>query len=96
VKTIVRDDWGWAPTGWTPRITYTLASGEVIVREPKAARGQPPGLLGFDACIPKYRGCVEGLLSPEHVQRSIEMLRSLRNLQDTGALVAEVAAIHNR
>jgi 2-methylcitrate dehydratase len=96
VKTIVREDWGWAPTGWTPRITYTLATGEVIVREPKAAKGQPPALLGFDECIPKYRGCVDDLLPLEHVQRSIEMLRNLRNLPDTSALVAEVSAIHNK
>jgi len=89
----VREDWGWAPTGWTPRITYTLTTGEVIVKEPKAAKGQPPGLLLFDECIPKYRGCVDELLPLKNVQLSIEMLRNLRNLPDTSALVAEVSAI---
>jgi 2-methylcitrate dehydratase PrpD len=93
VKTIVREDWGWAPTGWTPRITYTLTTGEVIVKEPKAAKGQPPGLLLFDECIPKYRGCVDELLPLKNVQLSIEMLRNLRNLPDTSVLVAEVSAI---
>lgn len=91
VRTVVREEWGWTPTGWTPRITYTLRSGEVIVREPTTAKGQPPALLDFDACIPKYRGCVDDLLTAARVQRSTEMLRDLRNLNNTSALVAEVA-----
>src|SRR5690606_37200643 len=33
VKQVVREDWGWTPTGWTPRITYTLKDGRQIVRE---------------------------------------------------------------
>jgi len=92
VKTVVREDWGWTPTGWTPRITYTLTSGEVIVREPQTAKGQPPAILDFDACIPKYRGCVEDLLPTERITRSVEMLRNLRHLKDASELVAEVAA----
>lgn len=93
VKTIVREEWGWTPTGWDPRITYTLASGETIVRQPKTAKGQPPALLNFDQCVPKYRGCVDDLLPAERVKRSIEMLRNLVSLPDAAALVAEVAAI---
>jgi hypothetical protein len=97
VKTIVREEWGWTPTGWDPRITYTLASGEVIVREPRTAKGQPPALYSFDECIPKYHGCVDDLLPAERVKRSIDMLRNLATLPDAAALVAEVAAIppHN-
>lgn len=96
VKTIVREEWGWTPTGWDPRITYTLASGETIVREPKTAKGQPPALLNFDQCVPKYHGCVDDLLPAERVKRSIEMLRNLASLPDAAALVAEVAAIETR
>lgn len=92
VKMVVREDWGWTPTGWTPRITYTLTNGEVIVREPKAAKGQPPALLSFDECIPKYRGCVNDLLSGEQISHSIEMLRHLRNLKDVSELVAAVTS----
>jgi 2-methylcitrate dehydratase len=91
VKTVVREDWGWNPTGWTPRITYRLQSGEVIVREPKTARGQPPELLSFDACVPKYRGCVEGLLPEERIARSIEMLCDLRHSSNVGDIVRTVA-----
>jgi len=91
VKMIVREDWGWTPTGWTPRITYTLADGQVIVREPTTAKGQPPALLDFNGCIPKYRSCIDELLPAERVERSIEMLRNLRNLKDVNLLVAEVA-----
>lgn len=96
VKTIVREEWGWTPTGWDPRITYTLATGEQIVREPKAARGQPPALLNFDQCIPKYHGCVDDLLAAERVERSIGMLRDLASLPDAALLVAEVSAIAKR
>jgi 2-methylcitrate dehydratase len=92
VKTLVREDWGWYPTGWTPRITYTLDNGETIVREPKTAKGQPPELLSFDACVPKYRGCVEDLLAPARVTRSIELLRHLRRSADIGEIVREVTA----
>lgn len=92
VRQVVREDWGWTPTGWTPRITYILTNGEVIVREPLTAKGQPPALIDFDACIPKYRGCVDELLPARNVQRSIEMLRNLSTLPDASALVAEVAA----
>lgn len=93
VETVIREDWGWAPTGWTPRITYTLKNGEVIVREPAAAKGHPPELLEFDECIPKYRGCVDDLLEEVRISRSIEMLRNLRDLPDVGELIAEVAAV---
>lgn len=93
VKTIVREDWGWNPTGWTPRITYELASGEKVVRQPPTARGQPPDLLSFDECIPKYRGCVDGLVSAKRVERSIELLRDLRNVPDVGEIVREVSEV---
>ena len=93
VETIVREDWGWAPTGWTARMTFTLKGGEVIVREPTHSRGHPPDLLSFDECIEKFRGCVGDLLPEERIRRSIGMLRDLRNLPDAGALIAEVAAI---
>jgi 2-methylcitrate dehydratase len=93
VKTIVREEWGWSPTGWNPRITFTLTNGKEIVRQPTTAKGQPPALLGFDECIPKYRGCVDGLLSPQRIQRSIDLLRNLAGLPDAGALMAEVAPI---
>jgi 2-methylcitrate dehydratase PrpD len=95
VKQVVREDWGWTPTGWTPRITYTLTNGEVIVREPKTEKGQPPALIDFDACIPKYRSCVDNLFPEQNVRRSIEMVRNLAALSDSSALMAEVAAIRN-
>ncbi len=77
VKMVVREDWGWTPTGWTPRITYRLRSGTELVEEPKLCKGQPPALLSFDECIEKYRGCVESVLPEHKVADSIETLRSL-------------------
>jgi len=90
VKMVVREDWGWTPTGWTPRITYRLKSGREIVIEPKFAKGQPPDLLSLDACIGKYRGCVEGLLAEKDIVKSIEMLRSLETCGDLRDLTAAV------
>jgi 2-methylcitrate dehydratase len=90
VKMVVREEWGWTPTGWTPRITYKLRDGTQIVREPRRSLGQPPELLGFDACVDKYRGCVEGVLPQEKVARSIELLRSLEQCDDLGQLMRTV------
>ena len=91
VKTVVREDWGWTPTGWTPNIVYKLADGRTIEKRPETAKGQPPALLGFDDCIPKYRGCVEGIVSEENIDRSIEIMRTLDTCDDVGALMRAVA-----
>lgn len=90
VKMVVREDWGWTPTGWTPRITYRLKNGQEIVIEPKLAKGQPPDLLSFDACVDKYRGCVEGLLPEANIAKSIEALRSLETCGDMRDLAGVV------
>jgi 2-methylcitrate dehydratase PrpD len=88
VRTIVREDWGWTPTGWTPRIAYRLKDGRTIVREPQHSRGQPPELFEFDECIPKFRNCVSERLSERDIAISIAALRSLESLTDISELVA--------
>lgn len=90
VETIVREDWGWTPTGWTPRITYRLQDGRVLVREPQSSKGQPPALLSFDECVEKYRGCVEDRISTAAVDRSISILRDLEDCEDLSTLVRTV------
>lgn len=90
VRMVVREDWGWTPTGWTPRIAYRLRNGSVITEQPERSRGQPPQLLSFDACVPKYRGCVEGIVPPQGIARSIEMLRALEDCADVGELMGTV------
>ncbi len=87
VRMIVREDWGWTPTGWTPRITYRANSGQEIAIEPKLSKGQPPELFSFDQCIEKYRGCVEGLLPEDRILQSIEMMRTLETCDDIAGLV---------
>jgi 2-methylcitrate dehydratase PrpD len=94
VRMIVREDWGWTPTGWTPRIAYRLKSGEEIVVEPPRAKGQPPDLLSFEACIGKYRGCVTGLLPEPQVAKSIDILRSLESCRDLGELARTAGRQH--
>lgn len=91
VRMVVREDWGWTPTGWTPRIVYRLNDGSEIVREPKRSLGQPPELLTFDACVPKYRGCVDELVPAKGVERSIDMLRHLETCTDVGEIMRAVA-----
>ena len=91
VETIVREDWGWTPTGWTPNLTYRLADGRIIKRSPETARGQPPALLGFAECIPKYRGCVEGVLPESQIVTSIEIMAKMDKCADIGELMRTVA-----
>jgi len=91
VKTMVREEWGWDPHGWTPEMIFTLKDGRKIVRNPQVVKGQPPSLLSFDKCIPKYRGCVEGVVPEERIVRSIEMLRDLEKVADVSELVRVVA-----
>ncbi|ALG74358.1 hypothetical protein VY88_20155 [Azospirillum thiophilum] len=91
VAMVVREDWGWAPTGWTPRLTYRLRDGRVIVREPPGSRGQPPNLLSFDEAIPKYRGCVEGRIAEESIVESLAILRDLERCADVSALARAVS-----
>lgn len=91
VKMVVREDWGWTPTGWTPRITYRLCNESEIVEEPTRSKGQPPQLLSFDACAEKYRGCVEGVLSEDKVAGSIEILRTLEACDNIDELMRVVS-----
>lgn len=90
VKMIVREDWGWTPTGWTPRITYHMKDGSRLVSEPQRSRGQPPQLLSFDECIPKYRDCVDPVMSNKAVERSIEVMRDLERVRDINELIAAI------
>ncbi|SDL62895.1 2-methylcitrate dehydratase PrpD [Modicisalibacter muralis] len=91
VKTIVHEEWGWNPHGWVPEIIYRLRDEHEVVRRPERVRGQPPELLGFDECIPKYRGCVEGVLAEADIARSIDLLKDLEQCEDMGELMRTVA-----
>ncbi|MBX3519188.1 MAG: MmgE/PrpD family protein [Xanthobacteraceae bacterium] len=90
VRMTIREDWGWAPTGWTPRIVYRLKNGKEVSIEPQLSKGQPPHLFNFDQCIEKYRGCVEGLLPEDRILRSVEIMRSLESCNDIAELVNAV------
>jgi 2-methylcitrate dehydratase PrpD len=92
VEIVVREDWGWTPTGWTPRISYRLRNGREIVAEPARCQGQPPDLLSFEACIDKYRVCVDGLMVEASIEKSIQLLRSLESCADVGGIVKLLAS----
>lgn len=92
VNTVVREDWGWSPTGWTPRITFRLRDGRTVVREPEHSRGQPPNLFTFDECLPKFRNCVDGILPADAAERCIALMRDLDRLPDMAQLADSVRA----
>ncbi|WP_274631007.1 MmgE/PrpD family protein [Arvimicrobium flavum] len=92
VRTVVRDDWGWSPTGWTPRIAFTLKDGRQILREPEHSRGQPPNLFSFDECEPKFRKCVTARLGEDAIQTVLKDLSVLEQLDDVSRLVAALAS----
>jgi 2-methylcitrate dehydratase PrpD len=88
VQMVVREDWGWTPTGWTPRITYTRKDGSVHVSEPERAKGQPPQLLSFDQCISKYRDCVDRFMPAHSIETSIDVMRNLDQKENINELIA--------
>lgn len=92
VRTIVREDWGWTPTGWTPRIVYRLKDRRMITREPQHSRGQPPELFEFDECIPKFRNCVSKRLEEADICTAIAALRHLETLTDISELIAALSS----
>lgn len=92
VKTVVREDWGWSPTGWTPRITFSLKDGRRILREPEHSRGQPPNLFSFAECEPKFRKCVTERLSEDAIQVALECLSRLEREEDISRLIAALAS----
>ena len=92
VRKRVREDWGWAPTGWTPRISYRLRDGREIIREPENSRGQPPNLMTYEQCTAKYRSCTEGRLPESAILDSIEQVRQLESCPDVSAIVRTVTA----
>lgn len=92
VKTVVREDWGWTPTGWTPRITFFLKDGRSILREPEHSRGQPPNLFSFPECEPKFRKCVTERLSEDAIQAAIKYLSSLETQRDISGLIQALAS----
>jgi 2-methylcitrate dehydratase PrpD len=91
VRPVVDESLGWAPTGWPTTIAYRLVDGREIVRRPEAIRGQPPDLLSFDECVPKYRACVEGMVPETGIARSIGILSRLEDCADIRELIREVA-----
>lgn len=90
VQMIVREDWGWTPTGWTPRITYRMKDDNTIVSEPQRSKGQPPDLHTFDECIPKYRDCVEPVMQEAAIKRSIDVMRNLENVKNMNELIQAI------
>jgi 2-methylcitrate dehydratase PrpD len=90
VETVVREDWGSTPTGWTPNMVFTLKDGRELVEQPETAKGQPPNLLPFDDVIEKYENCLEPMLPRSSIDDSLPILAALETIPDVSALVEAV------
>jgi 2-methylcitrate dehydratase len=90
VETVVREDWGWVPTGWTPNMVFTLKDGREIVENPVSSKGQPPNLLPFDAVIEKYENCLSSMLPRASIDDSLPMLAAFETVPDISAVVEAV------
>ena len=90
VETVVREDWGWAPTGWIPNVVFTLKDGRELVEQPTTSKGQPPNLLAFDDVIGKYENCLAPILPRASIDDSLPILAALETAPDVSALIEAV------
>ncbi len=90
VETVVREDWGWSPTDWTPTMTFTLRDGTVLREEPTTSKGQPPNLLAFEDVVEKYENCLDTLLPRQRIDESLSILAELESAPDVSALIEAV------
>ena len=69
------------------RVTVTLRNGTVFSHEVSASKGMPVNRLSDSELTAKYKECAEGVIPPERIDRSIDMLRSLEKFRDIGEIM---------
>jgi len=69
------------------RVTVTLRNGTVYSHEVSVSKGMPKNRVSDSELIAKYEECTDGVISPEQINRSIDMLHSLEKLADIGELM---------
>ena len=69
------------------RVTVTLRDGTVYSHEVSESKGRPTNRLTESELTAKFRECADGVILPERIDRSIEMLHSLEKLGDISELI---------
>ena len=69
------------------QVTVTLRNGMVYSHEVSISKGMPKNRVSDSELIAKYQECTGGVISPERINRSIDMLHSLEKLGDIGELM---------
>jgi 2-methylcitrate dehydratase PrpD len=69
------------------RVTVKLCDGTVYSHEVSESKGRPTNRLTESELTAKYRECADGVIPPERIDRSIDMLYSLEKLADISGLM---------
>ena len=74
------------------QVTVRLHDGTVYSHEVLENKGKPGNRLSEAELVGKYRDCAARAISPERIDRSLDMLRGLEELRDIGDLMDVVCA----
>jgi len=79
------------PDGLTPLhpevVTIKLKDGRELCHEVAIAKGDPGNPMGEEELAAKYRDCASFVLSPEDIQKSLDMVSHLEDLEDITELI---------
>ena len=62
---------------WDVHIKITLRDGRILDK----VGGRAPGIVVWEELIAKYRDCLGGILPPEQIQQSLQMIQDLENVK---------------
>ena len=74
-------------------VTVRLRDGRQYFKEVPIARGTPGNPMSRDELLAKYRECANLALSPEDIERTIELISNLESLKNITALLDLVSPI---
>ena len=79
------------PEGLTPlhpeAVTVKLKDGRELCHEVAIAKGDPGNPMGEEELAAKYRDCASFVLSPVDIQKSLDMMSHLEDLEDITELI---------
>jgi 2-methylcitrate dehydratase PrpD len=74
------------------QVTIKIRNGAVYSHEVLESKGKPGNPLSEAELIAKFKDCASRALSPERIERSLEMLRGLENIRDINDLMDVLCA----
>lgn len=77
--------------GTPERVTVRLRDGTELSHEVLVAKGDPPNPMSDEEVAAKYRDCASSYLSTGDVQRSLELVSSLEEVEDVAVLMGLLA-----